>query len=55
MINWVIIYCFYYLIYPEERQKQFYPTQGVTNLMFYFKTKKILEKYFPINKRFKFV
>jgi len=55
MINWVIICLFFTLYATKTKQNRLCLVQGVTNLMFYFQTKKILEKYFLINQRFKFV
>ena len=55
MINWVIIFLYFSLLKGLDKRFKRNLVQTVTKIVFYFKTKKLLVKYFPINEIFNFV
>jgi len=55
MINWVIIFFVFIRHFAWVRRIFLHLIQADTKIVFYFKTKKLLMKYFLINEIFKFV
>jgi len=55
MINWVIIIFIIFSAKTLDKRIQLHLVQADTKIVFYFKTKKLLVKYFLVNEIFKFV